>query len=128
MSIERRIAQFVVNFRWIMLLILLGCSVFLGFKIVTNFSIDHNLLDQLAQDDPDLVTLREFEETFGQSDMLVVTLETDDVFADPVLEELNRITLAFEDNYDLESVDSLANAKEMRQIDGVVVAEPLIYL
>lgn len=126
MSIERRIAHFVVNFRWIMLLILLGCSVFLGFKIVNDFSIDHNLLDQLAQDDPDLITLREFEETFGQSDMLVVTLEADNIFTDPVLEELNRITLAFEDNYDLESVDSLANAKEMRQIDGVVVAEPLL--
>jgi len=126
MSLERRLALLFVNCRWILLVILTAITVFLGFKIVSDFGVDHNLLDQLSKNDPDLITLREFEETFGQSDLLVVTLEMDDVFTPEHLEEIARVTSAFEDNYDLESVDSLANAKEMRQIEGMAVAEPLL--
>ena len=119
-------ADFVIRRRFLILgfcIILLGISIKV---IVTDYRLAQNLKDDLPVDDPDIVFMNEFVETFGGYELLVIGIETDDVFTKEILDYVDLLTGKVEKIENIQEVVSLTNILEIHGENDEIIVEPLI--
>lgn len=112
MSIPRQTAHLIVKRRFLILLPIVLATGFFGYQLRL-FQVHHNEREQLARDDPEMVRLEEFRRDFGETEMMVIALQAEDIFAAPVLRHLAVLTEAFERLDGVSHVVSLANIEEL---------------
>lgn len=118
---DRRLATFLYEARWINLVLLIA-GTFFAVKQLKHFKVDHNLMDQVDPHSPEVVHIKELESTFGRSDAIIVAVTAPDIFDAAVLAELQRVSGVLERLPHVESMLSLANVTELEGGDGTVRA------
>lgn len=117
MSMQRQIATFLYDARWINLVLLIAGTV-LAVSQLKYFEVDHNLLGQVDPRSEEVVRIRELERTFGRSDSVIVALKAADIFTPEIIEELTRLSKVLEKLPNVESMLSLANVTTVTSGNG----------
>ena len=86
------IARFVIRFRYPILILSIILLVLSGLEIRRDFRLAQNIKDDLPSDDPQIVTFENFLNQFGDAELLVIGVETDDVFTYEALTFVDRLT------------------------------------
>jgi len=109
----KALARFPTRHPWIVLLVTLALTGAFGYGL-TRTTIVNDIKQFLPSAHPERLYYDEVETLFGNTDLILIGLEADDVFTAPVLAQLVRLTRALEASPGIEEVQSLAN------IDNIV--------
>jgi len=104
----RALARFPVQHPWVVLGLTLALTAGLGLGLVRT-EIVNDIKQFLPEKHAERIYYDQVEELFGNTDVILIGLEADDIFARPVLEQIVRITKTLEANPHIEEVTSLAN-------------------
>ena len=85
-----------------------------------------DIKDFFPEDDPRVMTYDHVEEIYGSGEYIMVALETDDVFNQRTLENIDRLSREFEDLQGVSSVQSLTAIDDIKGVDGDLRIEPLV--
>lgn len=118
------IARFVIRFRYPILILSIILLVLSGLEIRRDFRLAQNIKDDLPSDDPQIVTFENFLNQFGDAELLVIGVETDDVFTYEALTFVDRLTRQAEKIKDIDETLSLSNALEIIGSDGLIEVAP----
>jgi predicted RND superfamily exporter protein len=108
-----RIADQIIQFKWIIILIVVLITLFLGYQI-KDIQINSDVIESLPDDDPDALLFKEIGDVFGGNDMGIVILETDNIYRTEVLEHVNQITDTIKQIEGISSVTSLTNIIDIK--------------
>jgi predicted RND superfamily exporter protein len=81
----------IIKIRWVILLLVLALTVFLGYQI-SNIKINSDVISSLPDNDPDAVLLKKIGAQFGGNKMGMIILECDNVFTPEVLKHVRQLT------------------------------------
>jgi predicted RND superfamily exporter protein len=107
----RRVSALILSWPWLVLLVLLVVTSFLGFH-ARRVQLDFSVENLLASDDPNKAYYDEIRTLFGSDDLAVIGLLTDNVYTPAALEKIRRITAQVEKIDGVSSVNSLTNAPD----------------
>ena len=74
-----RFVQGIIKFRWVIVLSVLGLTLFFGYQI-RNIKINSDILSTLPDDDPTALIYKNIGKQYGGNDIGMIVLETDNVF------------------------------------------------
>jgi len=118
-----RISSRIIQFRWIIILIAVLITLFLGYQI-KDIQINSDVIESLPDDDPDALLFKQIGEHFGGNDMGIVILETDNVYKTEVLEHVSQLTDTIKEIEGVNSVTSLTNIIDIKGGDfGIEVGK-----
>ena len=107
----KRIYQFIVHWPKLILLLALSLTGFLGYH-ARQLRIDSSAEHLLATDDPNKKYYEEVRALFGNDDITVIGLITENVYTPATLEKIRRITQQVEKIDGVQSVRSLTNVPD----------------
>ena len=110
----KRFAEFVLKYRFMILIMILAITVFFGYEAATRLKISTNFSELLPQDHPYIKLHNEFSRQFGGANLLVIMVEVKegDIFNTKTLSKVKYITEQLEqipgvDRYKVLSIASL---------------------
>ncbi|MFZ5940605.1 MAG: efflux RND transporter permease subunit, partial [Bacteroidota bacterium] len=86
-----RIVSRIINLRWIIIILVVALTAFLGYQI-RNLRINSDILSTLPDNDNTGVLYKNIGHQFGGNEIGMIVLETEDVFTTEVLEHVKQIT------------------------------------
>jgi predicted RND superfamily exporter protein len=108
-----RFAKGIVKFKWLIILVVLGLTVFFGYQ--TKFlTINSDILSSLPDDDPAASLYKEIGTQFGGNDMGMIVLESDNVFKAEILQHIKQITDSLRYTDGISTVTSLTNILDIK--------------
>ncbi|MFC1524692.1 MMPL family transporter, partial [Thermodesulfobacteriota bacterium] len=120
------LTELIYRFRWgvIGLMILLAIG---AVRQLPHLTIDMSDEGFLHADDPILQTYNDFRDQFGRDDLIVLAIESDQIFQQSFLRKLKQLHEALEDNVPhLDEIISMVNARNTRGVtDGIIVEDLL---
>jgi len=118
----KRIAEFVTRFPRTIIAVTIGITLIFGY-FAKDLKVDINVYGYLPQEDPAVKLSTELEEKFGGVNILLVMLETEDVFNYATLTRIRNITERIEEDENVSRVLTLTNITEVKSIeDGIEVS------
>jgi len=108
-----RLAESIVKFKWLIIIIVLSLTIFLGYQI-NNLHINSDIIRSLPDDDPAALLYKEIGTQFGGNDMGLIVLETDDVFKAEVIQRIKQITDSLKYTDGVSFVTSLTNILDIK--------------
>jgi|GEM_PF-1086127 len=93
---------------------------------LTRLESNNDMVSFLSQDDPDVILLNETGEKFGSNYMIMIAVETDDIFTHRNLNLIKEITEKIEVLSGVEHTVSLTNILDIRKIPGGLEVSQLI--
>jgi len=116
-------SQFIIQFRWIIVVLVLAVTVFLGYQIA-NLKINSDVISSLPDDDPDAALFKQIGKEFGGNNIGMVILETDNIFNKDVIQHVQQITDSLSMMDGISIVTSLTNIMEIKGSDfGIEVGK-----
>ena len=112
----KKLAELTVKLRWLIIIIVIAITVFLGYQI-KNLTINSDLLSSLPDDDPAARLYKDIGKKYGSNDMGMIVLETDDVFKTEVLEHVKQITDSLKVMPGINTVSSLTDIIDIKSSD-----------
>jgi len=101
----------------------------ISFAIISNvpkITIDTSTEGFLHKEDPALVRYEEFKRQFGQDEMLLIAIQTKDIFNIKFLEKLKRLHVELKENIPhLNDINSIINARNTRGDGDELIVEDL---
>ena len=92
-----------------------------------NITVDTSNESFLFPDDPVLVRYEEFREQFGRDDVVIIAIQSDQIFTQDFLTQLQNIHLEIEDNVPhIASITSLKNIRETRGEGDRLIVDDLL--
>ncbi len=120
-----RFSRLIVKWRLPIVIVTLGLTIWLGFRI-KDLNMDSDILNSLPEDDSIAVTYKNIGSKFGGNSMGMVILKTDDVFTTKVLEDIKKVTDTLSVMPGISTVTSLTNVIEIKGGDfGIEVGHLL---
>jgi uncharacterized protein len=110
-KIMQRVSSLILLWPRLVLVILLVVTGFFGFH-ARHVQLDFSVENLLASDDPNKAYYDEIRTLFGNDDLAVIGLLTDNVYTPAALEKIRRITAQVEKIDGVSSVNSLTNAPD----------------
>jgi predicted RND superfamily exporter protein len=123
MSFPRRLARLPTDHPWLALLFLVAVGVATLYPPPEIRYAAEDVTD-LDPDDPEIRYLASFNERFGDDEILLVALESEDAFAPEAIAHLFAVTRAAARLPGIESVVSLATVDDFVDEDGEMRSEP----
>ena len=120
-----KFAQGIVKFRWLIIAVVIGLTVFFGFQF-KNLGIDSDILSSLPDDDPTALLYKNIGKQYGGNDIGMIVLETDDVFKTEVLEHIKQITDSLKINSGVSTVTSLTDILDIKSSEWGIEIGKLI--
>ncbi len=121
----KKIAQFAIRFRWLVLIAFLGITVLMAMQIKkAHFNTD--LQTYLPDDMPARVHQREIENIFGGTDLLMIVVKTDDVINAATLKRVKSFSQEMKKIKGIEKVMSLFDTKQVRNEDDAMLVDPAV--
>ncbi len=116
----------IFRFRWPVVLLMLLLA-FGALRQLPNLTIDMSDEGFLHPQDEILLSYNEFRDQFGRDDLIVMAIESDQVFSQPFLKKLKKLHALLEEKVPhLNDITSLVNARNTRGVkDGIVVEDLL---
>ena len=111
-----KFAEYIIRFKWIIIGIVLGGTLFFGYQI-RNIKVNSDILSTLPDDDPTGHLYKTIGAQFEGNDIGMIVLETDDVFKTSVLEHVKQITDSLEIFPGISTVTSLTSVIDIKSTD-----------
>jgi predicted RND superfamily exporter protein len=108
-----RLSNIVVKFRWLIILSVLGVTVFLGYQLKF-LEVDSDIVHSLPPDDPEVKLFNEVGEDFGGNQIGMVILSADNVLVPEVLDDIAMVTDTLTEMDGIISVTSLTNMMKIK--------------
>jgi hypothetical protein len=110
----KRLTEFVFRNRVPIIVVFLVLTAFFAFSI-KDLKINSDAITYLPKDDEAVQLFNHLGDTFNQNDVVLVAVESDDVFSDRTLQDVDRLTQAFQGVDGVSTVLSLANTMDIRK-------------
>ncbi len=120
-----KIADAVVRYPWLFIILVVGIAVFFGSQL-PKAQVDPAVKSQLPDDMPTRVNLDKIEELFGGTDMIMLTVSADDVLNADTLKRLKQMSKQMERIKDFDKVISLFTLKDIRGEEGSMIVDPAV--
>ena len=104
---------FVFRHRRPIIVVFIALTLFFGFWI-KDLKVNSDLLSYLPADDPAVKLFHHLGDRFGQNDIVMAALQSDDVFRAATLADIKNLTERFRDVDGVASVISLTNVMDIR--------------
>jgi predicted RND superfamily exporter protein len=111
-----RLAQGIIKLRWVIVVSVLGLTLFFGYQI-RNLTINSDILSTLPDDDPTAHLYKSIGKQYGGNDIGMIVLETGDVFKTEVLQHIKQITDSLKITGGVSTVTSLTNILDIKSSD-----------
>ncbi len=111
-----RFAQRIIQFRWAIIIGVLGLTLFFGYQI-RYLTINSDILSTLPDDDPTAHLYTSIGDRYGGNDIGMIVLETDDVFKTEVLQHIKQITDSLRITAGVSTVTSLTDILDIKSSD-----------
>ena len=85
-----------------------------------------DIKDFFPEDDPRVMTYDQVEEIYGSGEYIMVALETEEVFKQETLKNIDRLSNKFTSIQGVSSVQSLTAIEDIKGVDGGLRIEPLV--
>jgi predicted RND superfamily exporter protein len=121
---SRGLIDLIIRLRWPLLLLLLGVTG-LAAVYAARVGVDNAVEIWFVDDDPALVSYQEFQETFGNDEVVAIAVSGDPLSAEG-LERLRRLDAAAARVEGIGSVSSVASAVSIRGDAGTLDIGPLL--
>ena len=119
-------AEMMIRFRWIVLVLILGLIAAFGSQL-RNAKFDPSTEGFFYETDLALVEYNAFRDQFGRDEMIILMIQSDQMFSLPFLENLKALHDELEENVPLiNDIDSLINARSTRGESGEMNVEELL--
>jgi len=109
-----KLFRITLKIRWIIILIVLAITLFLGFQI-PKIRINSDVISSLPDNDPDAVLLKKIGAQFGGNKMGMIILECNNVFTPEVLQHVRQVTDSVKIIEGVSSVTSLTNIMDIKE-------------
>ncbi len=121
----RKFAEFVLRHR---LSVIVGTVILTGFFALglTRLWVNSDFTSYLKPDDPAVKLYNRIGEEYKGNSIVMVGVETDDVFTYPALKLVRDLTEAFKEVKGVSSVISLTNTIDIREVEGTLEVGNLI--
>lgn len=120
-----KLSKFAVRFRWIIIIVFLGTTVFIGMQMKkAKFNAD--MLTYLPEDMPSRVHQKEIENIFGGTQMVMVVFKTEDVINETTLNRVKTFSQEMKKVKSIEKVMSLFDTKQVRNEDDAMMVDPAV--
>ncbi len=110
----KRLTDFVFRNRAAVIAVFLVLTVFFAFWI-KDLKMNTDVITYLSKDDAAVQLFNHLGDTFNQNDVVMVAVESDDVFNARTLQDIDRLTQAFQGVDGVSTVLSLANMMDIRK-------------
>lgn len=107
------LAQGIVKFRWLIIILVTIITAFLGYQI-KYIQINSDVINSLPDNDPDAVLFREIGERFGGNEIGMIIVEAEDIFTTQVLQHVKQITDSLMLMDGISSVTSITNIIDIK--------------
>ncbi len=109
----RELASKILKFRWIIIAIVLGLTVYLGYQI-KDMQINSDVISSLPDDDPDAFLFKQIGKEFGGNKVGMVILEADNIFDNEVLGHVQQLTDSLSLMDGISTVTSISNIIDIK--------------
>ena len=120
-----KISEGILKFRWVILILVLICTIFLGSQI-SKLTIDADILSSLPDDDEHALLLKRIGKKFGGNRMGIVILETDNIYQTEVIKHVRDLTDTVGKIEGISSVSSLSNIINIKGGDSGIEVGGLV--
>ena len=120
-----KIADSVVRFPWLYIVLFLGVTVFFA-SWLSKAEVDPSVKNQLPSDLPTRVNIDRIEDIFGGTDMVMVVVSADDVLNADTLKRVRKISKSMERVKEFDKVVSLFTLKDIKGEDGRMIVDPAV--
>jgi predicted RND superfamily exporter protein len=111
-----RFAQKILKNRWIIILSVIGITVFFGLQ--TRFlKINSDIISSLPDDDPAALMFKNIGNQFGGNEMGMIVLESDNIFKADLLQHVKQITDSLKITHGVSTVTSLTNILDIKSTE-----------
>ncbi len=111
-----KLVRGVIRIRWIIILIVIGLTVFFGYQI-KNITINSDILSSLPDDDPTAILYNKIGGQYGGNDVGMIILEADDIFKTETLQHIKQITDSLRFDTNVSVVTSITNIIDIKSSD-----------
>jgi len=120
-----KIYDYVLKFRWLIILLVTCNTVFLALQI-PHIKINSDVLSSLPDNDTDAHLLKKIGSQFGGNKTGMIILESENVFTPAVLEHVKQVTDTIKEIEGVSSVTSLTSITDIQQGESGMDVGPLI--
>ena len=121
-----KLTGMMITFRFPVIGLILLVSVLLASQM-RHLRIDTSNEGLLRPDDPIILNYNEFRDQFGRDDLMVLAIESDQIFTVPFLKKLQRLHRQIEDQVPhVSEITSLVNGRETRGQGDVLLVDDLL--
>ncbi|MBD3245989.1 MAG: MMPL family transporter [Candidatus Omnitrophica bacterium] len=103
-----------------------GAITLLALSVLPKIQIDHSVDVFFDRDSPSYVQFQEWKKEFGSNQLIVVALDSGEVFTEKSLRVIRTLTLAFERLPHVDEVTSITNVNDIRGSDQDFIVEKFI--
>ena len=106
-SMWKRLGQFILKYRIILLVLLLGTTAFMAFK-ARQLELSYEFANAIPTDHPKYKAYQEFRKKFGEDgNLLVIGIQTDKLFEEKIFNDYTRLVKDIKNIQGVEDVISL---------------------
>lgn len=121
----KKIAEFAIKFRWLIIVVFLGATVFMGNQMKkSKFNAD--MMTYLPEDMEARVHQGQIDSIFGGTQMIMVVFETDDVINASTLERANFFSQEMKKIKGIEKVMSVFDTKQVHSEGDAMLVDPAV--
>lgn len=121
----KRLAQFAIRFRWLIIIVFLGFTVVMLMQM-KKARFNPDMLSYLPADMPSRVHQKEIENIFGGTEMVMVVFKTNDVINETTLQRVKTFSQEMKKIKGIEKVMSLFDLKHVRSEGDAMLVDPAV--
>ena len=121
----KKLAEFSADHPAAVIIIVVMITLLAG-NFARQVTMTTDIKDFFPADDPRVETYDRVEETYGSAEYIMVALETDEIFNETTLNNIERLSNTFADLEGVESVQSLTAVDDIKGVNGDLTIEPLV--
>lgn len=121
----KKLANLAVK-RPVLILIVIVLLTLLAGNFARQVSMTTDIKDFFPEDDPRVVTYDEIEKTYGSAEYIMVALETEEIFTEETLKNIELLSQQFQDVAGIDTVRSLTAVDDIKGENGDLTIEPLV--
>ena len=120
-----KIGSFIYKKRWFIIILILILTIISGFQM-KKLRIETSMEATLPQNSQVMKNYNYFKEKFPHHKVIIIGVETRDLFSLETIEEIERITSELEEIENVEKVMSITRAKKIRGSEEGIIIEDLL--
>jgi len=121
----KKLANLAVK-RPVLILIVIVLLTLLAGNFARQVNMTTDIKDFFPEDDPRVVTYNEIVETYGSAEYIMVALETEEIFTEETLKNIELLSQQFQDVAGIDTVRSLTAVDDIKGKNGDLTIEPLV--